>query len=213
MENILGAVLALSPTIAPSPVNELTISTDSAQIIANSLEPVLSNFLTQLNILISNLTNTVKPEVLVNQDWNWPNLVLGILTVIIALASLFTAWKASQTSKHALQVSKDSYTSEVLKLFFEIMKEFPHQDDNKPLTKRQKELMCNYLEFVCAQREKGRISEEDMEIVDLVLQNPTYQSYASQYQKDHGAGFYSSYLKCLDKLSYQMPSQGNSTAN
>lgn len=131
--------------------NELVVTSDTAEIIANAFsEHFEKSFI---------------------NEWITP-----VAAVIVSVASLFVALKA-------YQISKQNFASSIQKLFFEIMSMFPHDDDSKPLTKRQLELMTNYMEYVCYLYYQGKLKSEDIEIMTEVFKNKKYIDYVKNYRK------------------------------
>lgn len=147
-------------------VNELVITPDTAEVIANAFSDYFEKSL--------------------YNDWVTP-----VAAVIVSAASLFVALKA-------YQITRQNFVGNIQKIFFEIMAILPHHDDNKPLTKRQLELMTNYMEYVCDLYYKGSLKSKDIEIMTEIFKNQMYIDYVKQYRKNN-VKFMSSYWRWLEE--------------
>lgn len=145
--------------------NELIISSDSAEIIAEAF----SNYFERTPFI---------------------EYVVPVAAIIVSIASIFIARKA-------YEVSRQNFVSNIQKLYFEIMALFPHEN-NKPLTDRHKELLTNYIEYVCFLYYQDSLREKDMELMDEIFRSKDHIIYTKKYRKNN-KNFYSYYWRWLEE--------------
>lgn len=160
----------MTPTPLP-PINNLYISTASAQMIAAQIKDTLATTI-----------------------WDLPVFVPIIIALLSFIAALMSAIAASQANN----IAKSVRSSEVLKLFFDITKELP-MDGKTVLTVDQKQFICNYFEFVCFSILKKRLGKHEMELVEDVMMTPLFVNFMTDYRSKHGVSAFKYYYKWHEK--------------
>lgn len=150
-------------TLNPQTINELVISSQSAEILAKALKPLLEGSLLE----------------------RW-TLVLAAAASAVAAGLSF--WVVRRQSK----IQRDSFVNSIHKLFFEIQTSLPLGAKGK-LTKHHKQLVCNYFDFVCWLLEKKRLNESDIEPLLDVMKEKQFESFAKRQIKSVGGELYKSY--------------------
>ena len=155
-------------TLTPQTTNELVISSQSAEILAKALKPLLECFLLERRAL-----------------------------VLAAVASAIAAVLSFLAVLRQIKIQRDSFANSIHKLFFDIQASLPLSARGK-LTEHHKQLVCNYFDFVCWLLEKKRLSEGDIEPLLDVMKEKQFKSFAKKQIKKVGGELYKNYDNWLE---------------
>ena len=142
--------------LTPQLTNNLTISTASANTLAEAFKPLLQQSEQQKFLL----------------------LAVAVLSLITAMVTGYVAYSSYKTSKNA-------FVNGILKQFFDISMSFP-LNKGGTLSAHHKQLMCNYFEFVCYLIEKGQLKENDIDPLTAAMRQPLFVNFMKQYRKGKG---------------------------
>jgi len=152
---------------SPQTINELVISSQSAQILAKALKPALEGAL-------------------------WERWALVLAAGASAIAAIFSFLAVLRQVK----IQRNSFANSIHKLFFDIEASLPLSAKGR-LTKHHKQLICNYFDFVCWLLEEKRLSGDDIEPLLDVMKENQFVNFANKQVKKVGGDLYKNYINWL----------------
>jgi hypothetical protein len=117
-----------------------------------------------------------------------------IIPIIIALLSFFAAIMSAIAAYQANSIAKSLRSSDVLKLFFDIVKELP-MDGKTALTVDQKQFMCNYFDYVCFSIQKKRLNKDEIEMVEEMMLVSVFVNYMTAAREKGNKSTYKFYFE------------------
>ena len=115
-----------------------------------------------------------------------------LIATFAAIAAAFAAWKA-------YTISRDSRSSEIYKIFLELMLklDYSKRNDDDYLNNYWYGRVCDFFEYVCKEVSSGRLRSGDTDMFKVVMKQDDYIEYAKKRNKESRESF-KTYLNWLE---------------